>query len=37
MIICRCPPPDRTWHKVNNYSGDLGVVKFGQEPKLEPC
>ena len=23
MDICRCLPPDRTWHKVNDYGGDL--------------
>ena len=24
LVICRCLPPDRIWHKVNDYSGDLG-------------
>ena len=37
MNICRCLPPDRTWHKVNDYSGDLGEGKVGNESKLEPC
>ena len=35
--ICRWLPPDRTWHKVNDYSGDLGERKVGHEPRLEPC
>ena len=39
--ICLCLPPDRTWHKVNDpkvdYSGDLGEVMVGHEPRLEPC
>ena len=36
MDICRCLAPDRTWHKVNDYSGDLGKGKVGNEPRLEP-
>ena len=24
IVISRCLPSDRTWHKVNDYSGDLG-------------
>ena len=40
-VICRCLPPDRTWHKVINpkadYSVDLEEWKVGHEPGLEPC
>ena len=34
--ICHCLPPDRTWHKVNDYSGDLGEGKVGHELRLKP-
>ena len=37
IYICRCLPPDRTWHKVNDYSGDLREGKVGHKPRLEPC
>ena len=37
MDICRYLPPDRTWHKINDYIGDLGEGKDGNEPRLEPC
>ena len=30
----RCLPPDRSWHKVNDYSGE---GKVGHEPRLELC
>ena len=35
--ICCCLPPDRTWHKVNDYGGHLGEGKVGHKPKLKPC
>ena len=39
--ICRCLPPDRIWHKVNdpksNYGGDLGEGKVGNKLRLGPC
>ena len=35
--ICRSLPLSRTWHKVNDYSADLGEGKVGHEPRLEPC
>ena len=41
FVICRCLPPDRPWHKVNDpkavYSEDLGEGKVGHELRLEPC
>ena len=37
MDICCCLPPDRTWHKVNDYSGDLGEGKIGNKLRLKPC
>ena len=37
--ICLYFPPDRTWQKVNDpkvdYSGDLGEVNVGHEPRLD--
>ena len=39
--MCRCLPPDRTRHKVNDpksdYKLDLGEGKVGHEPIFEPC
>ena len=35
--ISRCLPLDKTWHKVNEYNGDLGKEKVGLEPRLKAC
>ena len=42
LFICRCLPPDMTWHMVKSHgqkakSGDKGEGKVGNEPRLEPC
>ena len=35
---CRCLPPDRIWHKVNDPKGSFKWgFRGGHEPRLEPC
>ena len=40
LFICRCLPPDTTWHNVKSLkadeSGDKGEGKVWNEPRLEP-
>ena len=36
IVICRYLLPDRTWHKVNDYCGNVGEGKVRHEPRFEP-
>ena len=37
MVVFRCLPPDRTWHKVNDYSGDLREGRWSTSRGSNPA